>query len=180
MTRREIALVGLSVLAVSAWAVAVMTGWLLWASLAFGWTLVALATVDLRSQLLPDALTLPLIPSGLAVAYAVDPASLADHAIAAAVGYAGFAALRWAHMRIRRREGLGLGDCKFLAGAGAWVAWPGLPSVVLIAAVGALAVVLPRALAGHRILPDRRMAFGPYLCLGAWIVWLHGPLIIAL
>ncbi|MEE9250392.1 MAG: A24 family peptidase [Alphaproteobacteria bacterium] len=157
-----------------------LSGWLLWASLAFGGVLLALSVTDFHRQLLMDYLTLPLIPAGLAVAYAVDPATLIDHAIGALAGFACLVALSWAYRQFRGREGLGLGDSKLLAGAGAWVAWPGLPSVILIAASSALTVVLLRSLAGHRVGLEERIPFGPYLCLGAWIVWLHGPLIIPL
>jgi mannitol/fructose-specific phosphotransferase system IIA component (Ntr-type) len=49
---------------------------------------------------------------------------------------------------IRKRDGLGLGDAKLLAGTGAWVGWQGLPSVVLIAAVLGLVMALGRSLSG--------------------------------
>ncbi len=85
---------------------------------ALGWTLLALAAIDLRHYLLPDVLTLPLIPAGLAVAYALDPARLPDHALGAALGFAAFAAIGSAYRRLRGREGLGLGDAKLLGGGG--------------------------------------------------------------
>ena len=66
----------LAALAVAASAAHVLSGWLLWASLALGWTLLTLAAIDLRHYLLPDRLTLPLIPAGLATAYLIDPAKL--------------------------------------------------------------------------------------------------------
>lgn len=177
MTKREFALPGLSALVVSVWAAVVLSGWLLWVSLAFGGVLLALSAIDFHRQLLMDSLTLPLIAAGLGVAYLVDPATLIDHVIGALAGFACLVALSWAYQRIRNREGLGFGDSKLLAGVGAWVAWPGLPSVILIAASSALAVVLLRSLVGHQVRLEERMPFGPYLCLGAWIVWLHGPLI---
>ena len=178
MTNRDFTLTVLSALAASVWAAAVLSGWLLWVSLALGGVLLALSVIDIHRQLLMNSLTLPLIPGGLAVAYGVDPNALTGHVIGAVAGFACLVALNWAYQRIRGREGLGFGDCKLLAGAGAWVALPGLPSVVLIAASSALAVILFRSLTGHKVRLEERMPFGPYLCLGTWIVWLHGPLII--
>jgi leader peptidase (prepilin peptidase)/N-methyltransferase len=160
--------------ALSAWSAT--TGWLLWASCGLGWTLLALAVIDQREQLLPDTLTLPLIPVGLVVAYFDDPAGLLDHAIGAVAGYAVFVLVELVYARLRSRAGLGRGDAKLLAAAGAWVAWTGLPHVVLLAALAALAAAAVARLTGHAIHATTRIAFGPWLALGAWLVWLYGPL----
>jgi leader peptidase (prepilin peptidase)/N-methyltransferase len=167
----------LAALAVPLSAAAVLSGWLLWASLVLGWTLLTLAAIDLRHYFLPDLLTLPLVPAGLAVVYAIDPTKLADHAIGAAAGFLGFALIAWLYQRLRGREGLGLGDAKLLAAGGAWLGWPALPSVVALAAVIALALALAGALAGGKLGATTRIAFGPYLALAIWVVWLYGPLV---
>ena len=166
----------LAALAVAAWAAVVISGWLLWPSLALGWTLLALAVIDLRHHLLPDLLTLPLLPAGLAVAWLIEPGHLVDHGIGAVAGLIGFVLVAWLYRLARRREGLGLGDAKLLAAGGAWLGWQALPSVVLIAAASALAVALAGALAGAKLAATTRVAFGPYLALGIWLVWLYGPL----
>ena len=165
----------LAALGVAISAAAVTSGWLLWASLALGWALLALAAIDLRHFVLPNLLTLPLIPAGLAVAWLSDPARLPDHAIGAAAGFAAFALIGWLYRRLRGRAGLGRGDAKLLAAAGAWLGWPALPGVVVIAAASALLVAAARTLAGRRIEPGTRIAFGPYLALGLWLLWLLGP-----
>ncbi|HVX58009.1 MAG TPA: A24 family peptidase, partial [Candidatus Saccharimonadales bacterium] len=73
-------------------------------------------------------------------------------------------------------EGIGLGDAKLLAAAGAWVGWEGLPSVVLLAALGGLLFVLGRSLRRRTMSATDRIAFGTCLCGGLWLVWLYGPL----
>ena len=168
----------LAALAVALSAATVVSGWLLWASLALGWSLLGLAVIDLRHYLLPNVLTLPLIPAGLGVAWLLDPVRFADHALGAAAGLFGFALIAWVYRRVRRREGLGLGDAKLLAGGGAWLGWQALPSVVVIAAASALGVALAGALAGGKLTAATRIAFGPYLALGIWLVWLYGPFIV--
>jgi leader peptidase (prepilin peptidase)/N-methyltransferase len=168
----------LAALAVALSAVAVLSGWLLWASRGLGWALLALAAIDLRHFVLPDVLTLPLIPAGLAVAWALDPALLPDHAFGAILAFAVFVAIAFAYRRLRGREGLGMGDAKLLAAAGAWLGWRALPSVVVIAAVVALALALAGAVAGGKLAWTTRIAFGPHLALGFWLVWLFGPVII--
>ncbi len=168
----------LAALAVAAWAAMVLDGegWILWAGCLLGWMLLALAMIDARHLLLPDALTLPLLPMGLGAAYALAPASLADHAIGAAAGFAVFYAIGAAYKRLRGREGLGLGDAKLLAAAGAWVSWTGLPSIVFIAGALALAGVLASSLTGRAASWTDKAPFGAYLAAATWLVWLYGPL----
>ena len=167
--------VELGALAVALWAALALPGAALWASCALGWGLLALALIDLRHLWLPDRITLPLIALGLVVAANDEPASLPAHAIGAAAGFAAFAAIAAAYRRLRRREGLGLGDAKLMALAGAWVSWEGLASVVLIAALASLAGLL--AMRRHEPLrADSVLPLGPGLCLGLWLVWLYGPL----
>lgn len=160
---------------VAVWAAGITEGPMLWISCLLGWDLLTLAIIDWRDGILPDALTLPLIPLGLLAAFLGDPERLWPHALGALLGFAAFALIRWGYRRWRGREGLGFGDVKLLAAAGAFVSWEGLPSVVLIAALIGLALALAHSLAGRRLALDDRLAFGPALCLGIWLVWLYGP-----
>jgi leader peptidase (prepilin peptidase)/N-methyltransferase len=172
--------VELAALAVALWAAAEFSGILLWATCGLGWSLLTLAAIDWRHRQLPDALTLPLLLAGLALAYLDAPKELPDRALGAAIGYLSFTAIAWAYRRLRGRAGLGLGDAKLLAAAGAWLSWSGLPSAVLIAAVAGLLWALARA-----GLTDRKPAwgepipFGPFLAIGFWLTWLYGPLHLA-
>jgi leader peptidase (prepilin peptidase)/N-methyltransferase len=133
-----------------------------------------LAIIDLRDGILPDVITLPLLVVGLAVTFLSDASRLLDSAIGAAVGFLLFAAVRWLYRHFRGREGIGLGDAKLLAAAGAWISWEGLPSVVLIATALSLSAVFIMALRGRQITGDLSLAFGPALCAGLWFVWLYG------
>jgi leader peptidase (prepilin peptidase) / N-methyltransferase len=161
---------------IALWAAMISYGASLWASCVLGWCLCALAVIDFRDGLLPDVLTLTLIPVGLGVCSIFDPPSLLQNVIGACAGFVGFAAIRLVYRRLRKQEGLGLGDAKLLAAAGAWVSWQGLPSVVLIAALLTLAMVLLTRTWGRPITGNQRIPFGPALCLGTWLVWLYGPL----
>ena len=161
---------------IAIWSLAVLPDWLAWAGAALGWTLLALGVIDVRRLLLPDQLTLPLIPAGLAVTWAVAPDALADHALAALGGFLLFALLAWAYRRLRGREGIGLGDAKLLAAAGAWVSWQGLPGVILLAAAGGLAGAIVKGFVTGRLEPTQPLPFGPYLAAGFWLVWLYGPI----
>jgi len=165
-------------LAVAAWSLAVLPGWLAWAGCALAWTLLALAVIDAKHLLLPDTLTLPLVPAGLLVAWAVAPAKLADHAIGAVAGFVAVAAIGLVYRRLRGREGIGLGDAKLFAAAGAWVSWEGLPSVLLLAAASALVWHLGAARWRGQRHEGRELPFGPYLAAALWLVWLYGPVVV--
>ncbi len=166
----------LAALAIAVWAVSVLDGWPAVIGCLLGWALLALTLIDWRDKMLPDAITLPLIAAGLAAALILPQLDLAAHAIGAAAGLTIFLAVGATFRRLRGYDGLGGGDAKLFAAAGAWLGWQGLPSVLLIASVAALAVVFVRIAAGQRDIAHKEIAFGPYLCFGFWLVWLYGPI----
>lgn len=143
-----------------------------WLAAALGWWLVALAAVDLRTRLLPDALSLPLLLLGVLVAVLGPAAGLeppvtgADSLTGAVAGFSVFALLGLLYRRLRGRDGLGLGDAKLLAAAGAWLGWQALPGTVLAAALLGLGQAV---LAGAHRDPAREVPFGPALALAFWI-----------
>ena len=140
---------------------------------ALGWTLLALAWIDFEAFILPDALTLPLVLAGLAATYWLEPETLTAHAAAAALGYLLFRSVAWAYRRFRGRDGLGQGDAKLMAAAGAWVGVTALSGVLLGGAVLTLAVALVDALRrGEGLRATTRLPFGPGLCAALWVVWL--------
>ncbi|MDP3490389.1 MAG: prepilin peptidase [Phenylobacterium sp.] len=138
------------------------------------WQLLLLALLDAEHLWLPRVLTVPLIVSGLAVAAA--QGSLAEHAIGAAIGFAGLSLLALAYRRLRGREGLGGGDAYLLAGGGAWCGALALPSILLIGALSGLAVVLIQRWRGQAVGGDQPLPFGVFLGIGVWLTWLYGPL----
>ena len=73
--------------------------------LLFGWTLLALALIDLRTQWLPDALTLPLLWGGLLVNLNGLLAPLPDAVAGAAAGYLLLAGVNAAYRRLRGSAG---------------------------------------------------------------------------
>jgi leader peptidase (prepilin peptidase)/N-methyltransferase len=96
--------------------------------------------------------------------------------LGAVAGFGGVVLLRFIYEKLRGREGMGLGDAKLLAAAGAWTSWTGLSSILAIAAISALVFALLGR--GHRLALADRIAFGPFLAVGLWLVWLYGPLTI--
>ncbi|MBL8688538.1 MAG: prepilin peptidase [Rhodospirillaceae bacterium] len=137
-----------------------------------GAILTALVVVDLRRQLLPDALVWPLLPLGLLQAWLVGDIPAA---VAGAVFGGGLLWLvRAIHRRIRGREGLGLGDVKLMAAGGAWVGAAGIGPVLLVAALATLAAVGIAYLSRRGPSLASRIPFGPGLAFGLFAVTLFG------
>lgn len=161
---------------VAVWSLAAVPGWIAWATAALGWCLLTLAVIDARHMILPNGLTLPLIPAGLGIILVLEPSRLQVHLLGAALGFVFVAAVALGYRKLRGQEGIGWGDAKLLAAAGAWVSWEGLPGVVLLASASGLALVLLRALTGKGFSPRHALPFGPFLALGFWLTWLYGPI----
>ena len=155
----------------------VTSGGVFLAGCLLGWTLLLLAAIDRGTHRLPDFLTYPLILAGLAVGYIVDTPLFASHVIGAAVGFGVFSLLSLGYRALRGREGLGLGDAKLLAAAGAWLTWMALPTVVSLAALLALLPIVLQRATGRPFRADEHIAFGPALAAATWLVWLVGPLV---
>lgn len=158
------------------WAAAALSGPPLWAAAPLGLALGSLAAVDAAVWRLPDALTLPLTAAGLALSLAGLTGALAAHAAAAALGYGAVWALSRLWLRLRGVEGMGLGDAKLLAAAGAWCGPAALPTLVLAACALGLAAALAAAARAGRLDATAAAPFGPALAAAFWLIWVHaGP-----
>lgn len=139
----------------------------------FAWVMLAGSVIDIREQLLPDSLTLPLLWAGLLFNLQGTYASLPDAVIGAAAGYLSLWCVYHAFRLITGKEGMGYGDFKLLAAIGAWLGWQLLPVVILFASlVGVVAGVgMILFLGRDRQLP---IPFGPYLAAAGFLAMLYG------
>lgn len=139
----------------------------------FVWSLIALAFIDLDTQLLPDSLTLPLLWLGLIFNLFSSFTSLSEAVIGAAAGYLILWSIYWLFKLVTGKEGMGYGDFKLLAAIGAWLGWQLLPVTLLLSSVvGALVGIAMIVFIKH----DRRVPipFGPYLAGGGLIALFFG------
>ena len=139
----------------------------IWLTLALGGGLLLLCLIDIRQRRLPDVITLPLIAAGLIQGALELGGWPTARIVGACLGFGVFWVIGEAFWRWRGIEGLGQGDAKLLAGAGAWLGWTALPTVVLVASLGALLMEL-----GQGAVAGRRIAFGPWLAGAFWLCWL--------
>ncbi|WP_084388034.1 prepilin peptidase [Kushneria phosphatilytica] len=140
--------------------------------------LLVLGVIDLRTQLLPDILTQPLLWGGLLYHLVFAPSGLTEAIIGAVAGYLVLWSLYWLFRLLTRREGMGQGDFKLLAALGAWCGWPSLPLLLVIATLlgsiyGIGLQLLRPATRGQPI------AFGPFLVIAGWLMLLCGPTLMA-
>jgi leader peptidase (prepilin peptidase)/N-methyltransferase len=138
---------------------------------ALGWTLLLLALLDAEHFWLPSAVTLPLAAAGLAATAWLRPAALVDHLIGAVAGWAVLALVAAAYRAVRGRVGLGGGDARLFAAAGAWLGWAALPLVLGSAALAGLAVAM--LLWGRGLTATTRLPFGVFLAAAIWAVALR-------
>jgi prepilin signal peptidase PulO-like enzyme (type II secretory pathway) len=159
-------------------------------------TLIVLSIIDLRLQLIPDSLNVFLVFLGLtqlAVFYYFHNFGLTGGAIAgsflgryalifwfgqslwlnfalgAALGLSLFGAL----YLLTRGRGMGLGDVKFGLALGFLFGWPDILFVSILAFIlGSIIGVLLLA-RGKKKMKDS-LAFGPFLSLGAAIIFFFG------
>ena len=152
-------------------------GWQGFGAILLSCFLVCLAGIDLRTRLLPDQLTLPLLWLGLVASvenlYMGPKAAL----LGAMAGYLSLWSVYWLFKQITGKEGMGHGDFKLLAALGAWVGLNGiLPTILVSSLAGAILGSIWLATQGRdRATP---IPFGPYLAIAGWITFFWGEALV--
>ena len=148
-------------------------GWRGFGAIVFTCLLLAMSGIDLRTQLLPDSLTLPLLWLGLVAS--VDNLFIGSKQalVGAIIGYLSLWSVWWVFKQLTGKEGMGHGDFKLLAAMGAWIGLQGiLPTILLSSLVGAIIGSIWLAAKGRdRATP---IPFGPYLAIAGWLVFFWG------
>jgi leader peptidase (prepilin peptidase)/N-methyltransferase len=147
-----------------------------------GALMLAIAVTDAGRYLIPNELTAAAAALALLRAGTVGPE-------------AGWFALLWAMARalsialpllalmagyraLRGRDGLGLGDVKLAAAAGAWLGYATLFAVIELAALAAIgAYLLDAALKRRPLKATAFLPFGTFLAPAIWLGWLAEALI---
>ncbi|MFC0336065.1 type 4 prepilin peptidase 1 Aspartic peptidase. MEROPS family A24A [Kushneria avicenniae] len=142
-------------------------------------TLLALAVIDVRTLLLPDVLTLPLLWGGLVYQLIDHPDRLAESVIGVVAGYGIAWGFYWCFRLTTGREGLGRGDFKLLAALGAWCGWQALPLILVLSATTGAVIGILMQLAIPR-LRGAPMPFGPFLSAAGMLLLLGGDRVIEL
>jgi leader peptidase (prepilin peptidase)/N-methyltransferase len=135
--------------------------------------LVVITFIDLDHQIIPDVISLPGIPMGLALTFLVPWISWSESLLGILLGGGSLYLVGQVYYLVTRVEGMGGGDVKLLAMMGAFLGWKAvLPTIFLGSLVGSIigvSVMLYRRAGGKLAIP-----FGPFLALGAVIYLLYG------
>lgn len=148
-------------------------GWRGFGAMLLSSFLVALSGIDLRTRLLPDQLTLPLLWLGLIACIENLYIGQKSALLGVMAGYFSLWSVYWLFKQLTGKEGMGYGDFKLLAALGAWVGLKGiLPTILLSSIVGAVVGSIWLAAKGRdRATP---IPFGPYLAIAGWITFFWG------
>jgi leader peptidase (prepilin peptidase)/N-methyltransferase len=139
--------------------------------------MLAIAVTDGRRYIIPNQLTgaamaLALLRAGL-IGPDADWRAVVWAGLRAAAVAAPLMLLMAGYRRWRGRDGLGLGDIKLAAVAGAWLALVTVFAVIEIAALAALgAYILNGALRKRPLRATAFLPFGLFLAPAIWLGWL--------
>jgi leader peptidase (prepilin peptidase) / N-methyltransferase len=138
--------------------------------------MLAIALSDFRHFIVPDALSASAFMLGLIFAGLFDDAPLTETILTcllrAATAALPLLALMLFYEWWRGRPGLGLGDVKLAAVAGAWLDWFTIVGVIEVAALAALAAYVVWRYVLHRpIVATTPLPFGLFLAPAIWAGW---------
>jgi leader peptidase (prepilin peptidase)/N-methyltransferase len=138
--------------------------------------MLAIALIDWQRFIIPNELTAAGFCLALLNAAAQEPQAIVIAVALAAIRGIAFALALFivycGYMWLRGREGIGLGDVKLAAVAGAWLDWPVMPICIEIAACVALLTYLLRQIViGQPFHSTNRIPFGLFFAPTIWICW---------
>ena len=91
--------------------------------------------------------------------------NLIDSMIGGVVGYLIIWIIIFVYKKLRKKEGMGLGDAKLLSAIGFWFGWISIPFILFFSSFIALAYALPSLLNKSKNMSSS-IPYGPYLVLG--------------
>lgn len=135
--------------------------------LLFVCALVVLFAIDFEHQILPNVITIPGIVIGFLLSFLLPPGWTSSLAGLLVGGLFPFLVAE-AYLRIRGREGMGMGDFKMLGMVGAFLGWPLVWITLLLACLLGIVVGGGALLISRRGLATR-IPFGTFIAVAALV-----------
>ena len=126
--------------------------------------------IDLKHFIIPNVLTFPLMAIGFLKSF--DPnlnqtifPNYINSLIGGLFGYSIIWLIIFFYKKVRKKEGMGLGDAKLMAVIGFWFGWISIPFTIFISSTVALIIVIPSLINQSRKMSSE-IPFGPYIIIG--------------
>lgn len=159
-----------------------------WATaLAMFWLLLGaypVCAVDYKYKLIPDSMSIGGIVAGLLISLIPGGVTPLQSLIGAVAAGGGLFLLGWVASKVLKKDAMGFGDVKLLAGYGALMGFMGAVETLVTAAVLGILVMIPyakiqRKIAEKSAVDDSadapgQIPFGPFLAIAAPIMYLWG------
>lgn len=155
-------------------------------SIALFWLLLAMVpicAIDIKHHLIPDSISLGGVVVGLLLSFIPGGVTPQESLIGALVAGVGLYGLGFLMTLILKKEAMGFGDVKLLAGYGALMGWFCAFEVLILSAFLGLVIMLPAKYLVRKKDTNAsktslgEIPFGPFLSIMAPVVYLWGDLI---
>ena len=145
---------------------------------AFFSSLVVVTFIDLKHQIIPDAISLPGIGAGFLASFVLPRITYLDSLLGIALGGGILYFVALVYYLITKTEGMGMGDVKLLAMIGAFLGSKAVVITIFLSAfLGAVVGITLMVIKGK----SRRYAipYGPFLSIGALLSLFWGDVLLA-
>ena len=166
------------VLSPEVWADAAAMFWLLLGA-------YPVCAVDCKYKLIPDSISVGGIVAGLLISLVPGGVTPLQSLIGAVVAGGGLYLLGWIATKVLKKDAMGFGDVKLLAGYGALMGVTGAVETLLVAALLGILVMVPYGvLAAKKSAQNKnseeagQIPFGPFLAIAAPIIYLWGSTLV--
>lgn len=168
------------VLSPQVWANAAALFWLLLGA-------YPVCAVDCQYKLIPDSISVGGIVAGLLISLIPGGITPFESLLGAVGAGGGLYLVGWIATKVLKKEAMGFGDVKLLAGYGALMGLPGAVETLIVAAVLGLLVMVPYGMIKNRKAAKDgneedggQIPFGPFLAVAAPFMYLWGDLLMVL
>ena len=166
------------VLSPEVWADAAAMFWLLLGA-------YPVCAVDCKYKLIPDSISVGGIVAGLLISLVPGGVTPLQSLIGAVVAGGGLYLLGWIATKVLKKDAMGFGDVKLLAGYGALMGLTGAVETLLVAALLGIVVMVPYGmLAAKKAAKNKnseeagQIPFGPFLAIAAPVIYLWGSALV--
>ena len=137
--------------------------------------------IDLKHFIIPDILNYSIIVLAIIKNFLPDldlifTQDLIFSIVGGIAGYLSIWLIIYLYKQVRKKEGMGLGDAKLMAGIGLLFGWQSIPFTLFFASLLALLIALPSLMEKEKSLKSK-IPFAPYLIIAGLFYFFYGNII---